>query len=215
MTKTIRATKLTGRQRRLRYAVRKAMRVAAIAAVVAGLIAADHVGAFGRAPLPDDVKYHGKSFRVVHVVDGDTLDVNIDDRGRDHTRIRLWGVDTPETVKPGAPVERFGRQAGAFAKQAAFDKQVRLELDPCQTRDKYGRLLAYVILPDGTMLNRVLIEEGYGYADPRYEHRLRDEFMRRQRKAMRAGRGMWTGIRQRDLPYYYRDRLKLPRPRTP
>ncbi len=179
-------------------------------AVLAALVAADRWGLFGRAPRPDMETYHLQSFTVVGVSDGDTLDVDCPDGRYAHTRVRLWGVDTPETVKPDTPVQHFGPQATQFTRDATLGQVVSLELDSRQTRDKYDRLLAYVFLPDGRMLNRRLVEEGYGYADPRFEHRAKDEFARLQRQAMRQRRGLWKSVRNEDLPYYYRDTLKLP-----
>lgn len=201
--------KLTVRQRRLRYAARKASVVMMLAAIVAAMVFADRFGLFGRAPTPDKQKYHDKVFRVVHVVDGDTLDVDIPDGQYDRTRIRLWGVDTPETLKKQVAVQHFGPEASEFAKTAVLDKMVTLKLEPRRTRDNYGRLLAYVYLPDGQMLNRVLIEKGYGYADPRFDHRHKSEFRRLQRRAKRLRLGLWKNATDADLPYYYRGKLKL------
>jgi len=118
-------------------------------------------------------------------------------------------VDTPETVKPDTPPQHFGPQATALVKAVALNANVRLELDPADTRDRYGRLLAYVYLPDGRMLNRVLVEGGYGYADPRFNHRHKSDFSRLQRQAMKARRGLWKDVKPEDLPRYYKD-LKLP-----
>jgi micrococcal nuclease len=205
--------KLSPNQRRLRYAGRRVLLVLILAGVAAGLILADHFGVFGRKPLPDIEKYDGRTFRVVHVVDGDTLDVDAPDGRHHRTRIRLWGVDTPETVKPNTPVQHFGQEAGAFAKSLTLDQVVRLELDRHRgTRDKYGRLLAYVWLPDGRMLNRVLVEEGYGYADPRFDHRYKSEFTRLQHQAKDAGRGLWKDVKPQDLPYYMKDKISLTNP---
>jgi len=207
-----RSIKLTLPQRRLRYASRKAV-VAAIAAVVLiGLVACDRMGLFGRQQESDPVKYDGKSFKVARVVDGDTLDVDIPDGRHQHTRIRLWGVDTPETVKPGlVKPDHFGPEASEFAKKAASGQTVKLELEPGrETRDKYGRLLAYVILPDGRMLNKVLIDEGYGYADPGFEHHLKGEFARAERDARKNRRGLWKDVRNEDLPDYHPAKLKDP-----
>src|SRR5512139_3444458 len=89
--------------------------------------------------------------KVVRVVDGDTIKVKI---GRVTETVRLIGVDTPETVHPNRPVEYFGREASTFTKRKAQGKRVWLEDDPeCTNRDRYGRLLRYVYLPDGTLLN--------------------------------------------------------------
>ena len=203
--------KLTDFQRRLRYAVRKAAFILGLVALGAALVLADHYGVFGRAPLSDVQKYDGKTFLVVRVVDGDTFDVNIPDGKHDRTRVRLWGVDTPETVKPNTPPQHFGREASDFTKEQTLHKTVRIELEAGKNpRDKYGRLLAWVFLPDGRMLNRVLVEEGYGYADPRFEHQYKSEFNRLQHQAMDAGRGLWNDLDPNDLPYYLKGRINLP-----
>jgi len=77
---------------------------------------------------------------VVHVVDGDTLDVDL---AGTVERVRLIGIDTPETVKPNTPVECFGRDASAYAKYLLDGQAVYIEDDPSQdSRDRYGRLLA-------------------------------------------------------------------------
>lgn len=182
----------------------------ALAAVVGG----DRAGLFGRARTPDRQKYHDQTFRVVHVVDGDTIDVDVPDGPHRRTRIRLWGVDTPETKKPDTTTQHYGPEAAEFAASltmpAGQPATVRLELESGRdSRDKYRRLLAFVYLPDGRLLNRVLVEEGYAYADPRYEHHLKSEFQRLQTAARKAGLGLWGRARNEDLPYYYRDRLKL------
>ncbi|MBN1942209.1 MAG: thermonuclease family protein [Phycisphaerae bacterium] len=169
-------------------------------AVLVGL--ADRAGLFGRRQEPDLLRYHEKTFTVVHVVDGDTLDISLPDEDRPFTRIRLWGVDTPETVRPEHPVEYFGPQASAYTKKAALHKPVRLELLPHRTRDKYHRLLAYVYLPDGKLLNRELIDAGLGYADPRFDHPKKREFLQRQTRARRAKRGLWADPHPDDWPDY-------------
>ena len=207
MSKSAPAEKMTPLRRRMRYAARKVLLAAGVVAAAAVLVLADRAGLFGRS---DFAKYEGRSAKVVKVVDGDTLDVDITDGGHRHTRIRLWGVDTPETVKPNTPPQHFGRQAGKFTAAAAMGKTVRLELDPRQTRDKYNRLLAYVHLPDGRMLNRTLIARGCGYADPRFEHRYKDEFRLLQDQARKAQAGLWKEVRAEQLPFYYIGRIKLP-----
>jgi len=203
-------TAWTRRQRRLHYAVRRATLLAAAALLVGGLLVADRLGVFGLAPPPDAEKYHGQSFTVQRVVDGDTLELAVPDAREATTTVRLWGVDTPETVHPDRPPGYFGPQATAFTRRLAAEKRVRLELEPHRTRGRYGRLLAYVFLPDGRMLNRLLIEEGYGYADPRFPHSRRREFQRLQQQAMAAGRGLWKAVRPGQLPDYY-EGLKLPK----
>ena len=214
MSKRRPARKLTRVQRRLLGLRRRTVLLLLVAGVVGGLVLADRAGLFGRAPAGDLGTYHGQTFRVTRVVDGDTLDVDCPDATarRKTTRIRLWGVDTPETVKPHTPPQPFGPEASACTKDLCDGRRVRLELDPDSTRGRYGRLLAYVFLPDGRMLNRVLIRDGYGYADPRFRHAYRAKFHRLQDQARRAGRGLWAVVREADLPHYWRGRVKLPAP---
>ncbi len=205
------SVRLTPATRRRRYARRRIILTAAIAAVVGLAVLADRSGLFGR---DDFARYDGESFRVARVIDGDTLDVAAA-AGESHTRVRLWGIDTPETVHPGKPPQHFGPEASAFTRRLADDERVRLELEPHRTRGNHGRLLAYVYLPDGRMLNRVLVTEGYAYADPRYRHSRYEEFRRLQSEAMTDRRGLWEDVVPDKLPYYYRDTLRLPAPPAP
>ena len=121
-------------------------------------------------------------------VDGDTIVVHV--AGKEE-RVRLIGVDTPETVHPSKPVEYFGKEASAFTKRMIEGKHVRLEYD-WQKRDKYGRLLAYVYLEDGTFLNVEIIKQGYGFAYTKYTFRYLDEFREYQRSAQANNRGLWA-----------------------
>ena len=123
---------------------------------------------------------------VERVVDGDTIVV------AGVGRVRLIGVDTPETVDPRRPVEFFGREASAFAKRLLEGKRVRLEFDQQRT-DRYGRTLAYVWLPDGPMANAEIIRRGFGHAYTRFPFRYMDEFRQLEREARLAGHGLWGG----------------------
>jgi micrococcal nuclease len=201
--------KMSGHRRRLRYVRGKVVWVGGLAIVVAALVLADRAGLFGTRPPGDVAKYHNTTTCVARVIDGDTIDVDVPDGRYPHTRIRLLGVDTPETLKPDTPPQHFGKEAAEFTKNACLGKEVRLELDSHRTRDNYARLLAYVHLPDGQMLNRIVLTEGYAYADPRFDHPLKREFRPLQREARRTRTGLWDTVRRSDLPYYYRD-LKLP-----
>ncbi|MHC4984150.1 MAG: thermonuclease family protein, partial [Planctomycetota bacterium] len=150
---------------------------------------------------------------VARVIDGDTIDVEVSDGKFPTTRVRLWGVDTPEmgNKRTGEPPAHFGPEASAFARRLCAGKTVRLKLEPGgRTRGTKGRLLAWVYLPDGTLLNRVLVEEGYAYADPRFDHHLKRKLHGLENEAMRAGRGLWQKVTNDDLPFYYKDKLELP-----
>ena len=121
---------------------------------------------------------------VERVVDGDTIIV------AGVGRVRLIGVDTPETVDPRRPVQFFGREASAFARHLLEGKRVRLEFDQRRT-DRYGRTLAYVWLPDGPMANAEIIRLGFGHAYTRFPFRYLEEFRRLEREARLAGHGLW------------------------
>ena len=121
----------------------------------------------------------------IRVVDGDTL---VLDGGE---RVRLIGVDTPETVDPRRPVQYFGKEASAFTRRLAQGKTVRLEYDQ-DTRDRYERTLAYVYFSDGTFLNAELIRQGYGHAYTRFPFRYQGQFLALEREAREQGRGLWA-----------------------
>jgi len=106
------------------------------------------------------------------VVDGDTIDIDVPDGEYEHTRIRLWGIDTPETKNPKLGVMYFGPEAAEFTKEAALGREVRIYLDEGnRTRGYYGRVLGYVQLGDESFLNEVLVSEGLAYAELRFRHR--------------------------------------------
>ena len=85
---------------------------------------------------------------VLKVVDGDTIDIRDDVRGR--LRVRLLGIDTPETKKPGYTVGCWGPEAAEFAKSTMVGQRVALVTDPTQDMtDRYGRTLAYLVRADG------------------------------------------------------------------
>lgn len=124
---------------------------------------------------------------VTRVVDGDTAEVRIDGRKED---VRYIGIDTPETVKPGAPVGCFGHQASDFNHRMVERRHVRLVFD-AERRDIYGRLLAYVYLGK-RFVNAELARRGFARSltiPPNDSHaRL---FRRLERRAARRGRGLW------------------------
>lgn len=129
-------------------------------------------------------------YSIDHFVDGDTIAVRMN--GHNET-IRFIGVDTPETHKPNTPVQCYGPAAAAFTKNTIGNQQVRLALDPkSSNRDRYDRLLRYVYLPDGTLVNEKLIEEGYGFYYPYFPFTKSDEFARAERSAQSAHRGLWA-----------------------
>lgn len=102
----------------------------------------------------------GSLFEVTHVVDGDTFDILKDG---EEIRVRLLGVDTPETVHPSKPVECFGKEASDFTRLELLGDWVEIEFDKTQGEyDRYGRILVYVY-EDGEEIsfNERLLREGY------------------------------------------------------
>jgi micrococcal nuclease len=124
---------------------------------------------------------------VTRVVDGDTVEVQLDGREED---VRYIGVDTPETVKPDTPVQCFGPQASAFNHLLVEGRRVRLVFGE-ERRDVYGRLLAYVYL-GGRFVNAELIRRGLArtLTIPPNDH-FAGELKRLEIAAARAGRGLW------------------------
>ena len=123
--------------------------------------------------------------KVDSVIDGDTF------RLENGEKVRLIGVDTPETVHPSKPVQYYGKEASEFTKRMLEGKKVRLEMD-VQERDKYGRLLAYVYLEDGTFFNAELVKQGYAQAAT-YPPNVKyvELFIRLQKEARENNRGLW------------------------
>ncbi len=132
-----------------------------------------------------------ESVRVVRVVDGDTIIVEIDGR---EERLRYIGVDTPESVQPNTPVECFGREASAENARLVEGKRVILERDT-SNRDRFERLLRYVyVVEDGERIfvNEALVAGGFAHSstfppDVKYQDQLRAA----QREARDEGRGLW------------------------
>jgi len=133
---------------------------------------------------------------VTHVVDGDTIDVEIGGRTE---RVRLIGIDTPETKKPNTPIECWGPEASAFTTSLLPEgTEVRIERD-IVGRDDYGRLLGYVHLVDaagtdgiGTFVNMQIIEQGFARPltiEP--NSTFAREFADAAGRASRADIGMW------------------------
>ena len=128
---------------------------------------------------------------VVRIVDGDTIHVRIGDRIE---KVRYIGVNTPEVHHPRKGEEPGGREAAEVNRSLVDARPVRLETD-VQTRDRYGRLLAYVWVGD-TMVNAELVRRGYAQVmtvPPNVRHQAL--FVKLQRDAREAGRGLWRQVR--------------------
>lgn len=136
---------------------------------------------------PEATKAGSVTAEVTRVVDGDTVEIDLDGREED---LRYIGVDTPESVKPDAPVECFGPEASELNAELVEGETVRLVFD-AERRDVYERLLAYVYVGD-TFVNAELVRRGYATTltiPP--NDRFAGMFDRLQREASAAGRGLW------------------------
>jgi endonuclease YncB( thermonuclease family) len=127
--------------------------------------------------------------QVVEVVDGDTIRVEV--QGETYA-VRYIGIDAPETKDPNRSVEWLGPEATAANRSLVAGKRVYLERDVSET-DRFGRLLRYVYLPDGTFVNGELVRLGYAQAstyppDVKYQ----DLLMAMQAEARGAERGLWV-----------------------
>jgi endonuclease YncB( thermonuclease family) len=132
-------------------------------------------------------------YPIDHFVDGDTIAVKMNGKTES---IRMIGVDTPETHKPNSPVQCYGPAAAVFTKNLVGSQQVRLQSDPESTnRDRYNRLLRYVYLPDGRLVEAELIKGGYGFAYTSFPFTKSDEFVRGQDAARTANKGLWGNCR--------------------
>ncbi len=121
------------------------------------------------------------------VADGDTLFVKISNR--DET-LRLIGIDTPEIKSKYTREEFFGQKSSQFTRSHVKGKMIQFEYDR-ERRDKYGRLLAYVYLPDGKMLNRLLVEKGYARAYKFFKYKMKEEFIELEKRAKKGCLGLW------------------------
>lgn len=124
---------------------------------------------------------------VTRAIDGDTIEVRLDGRLED---VRYIGVDTPETVKPDAPVQCFGPRASRFNHRLVEGRRVRLVFG-VERRDAYGRLLAYAYL-GRRFVNAELVRRGFARTlTIAPNDRFARLFARLQERAALAGRGLW------------------------
>ncbi|MBX9792077.1 MAG: thermonuclease family protein [Pirellulales bacterium] len=127
------------------------------------------------------------NYEVARVVDGDTLLL------ANHARVRLIGVDTPETVRPNHPVEPWGPEASRFTREFLGSGSVRLTFDH-ERKDKFERFLAYVWVGD-RLLNEELLRAGFARAELgfHYSGAMKKRFREAERSAQRERLGLWSG----------------------
>lgn len=129
-------------------------------------------------------------YKVISVTDGDTFKI---DYNGEEKKVRLIGVDTPESVSPNKEKNNnYGKEASNYTKERLEGKIVSIEFDVQET-DKYGRILAYVYLEDGTMYNKELLKKGYAQVAT-YPPNVKyvEEFKEIQKQAIENSVGFWS-----------------------
>ena len=170
------------------FRLRKKHLVTALTVLVVVLTYGLQQGWFGSAGQVAEVNQPGL-YTIAHFVDGDTIAVNMNGKVE---KVRFVGVDTPETHKPNTPVQCYGPAAAAYTKTIIGSHQVRLVSDELSTdRDRYNRLLRYVYLPDGTLVNEKLIQNGYGFYYPYFPFSKSAQFEADEKGAIAANKGLW------------------------
>ena len=128
---------------------------------------------------------------VIKVIDGDTITVL---QNGNELKVRIIGINTPESVDPRRGVQCFGKEASSIAKEQLLNKEVTLETDPSQDeQDKYGRLLRFLWIEDQTDFGAWMIEHGYAY-EYTYTtpHMYQEKYRTLQQIAEKAKKGLWA-----------------------
>ena len=140
--------------------------------------------------------------KVRWVIDGDTIILT------DGRHVRYIGINTPEIEHEHQKAEPYGYQAKKYNEKLVFSKTVRLQFDK-ERHDHFGRLLAYVFLPDGTFINKAMIAQGYAYLLPQKPNIMYAKILlQAQREAMSAKKGMWREIAEEEGGYSGNRRTK-------
>lgn len=131
---------------------------------------------------------------VTNVVDGDTVDLLFDGEEK-VMRVRLLGINTPESVDPRRPVQCFGKEASKHMRELVLGKRIAAVSDiKADDRDKYGRLLRGLVMEDGTDVNATLVAQGYAYAylDFPLDKQRKAQLRQIQAEAQAEKRGLWN-----------------------
>lgn len=208
------------RSRRVPLTARRRWLVVITFGVLAVLVVADRLvlvpSRHADLPADDWQRYHGQIYTVSRVVDGDTVDLDVPDvqQQRQTTRVRLWGVDTPEKARGKREAMHFADQATAFVVARVQGKAVQVRLHPSKdTRGKYGRLLAYLVMPETQqVLNELLVATGHAYADHRFDHQHMERYVQLEGTARRQRRGLWAQATPEQWPAWRRRMVEPDQP---
>jgi micrococcal nuclease len=170
---------------------RKQKRLASLLVAVVAIslsFAGQQLGWFEQ-PIQEIQEQNPGFYTVTRFSDGDTITVDMN--GTKET-IRMIGIDTPETHDPDTPVQCYGPAASAYTKNLIGTQKVRLEADPTnQNRDRYDRLLRYVYLPDGRLVQEEIVRNGYGFAYTSFPFTKKEQFVALEEQAKANFKGLW------------------------
>jgi endonuclease YncB( thermonuclease family) len=168
-------------------------RIIAVLVAMVLLYLADQSGWLLVAADDDMARYHGCQVRVVAVIDGDTIEIDLPDiqQNRPTTRIRLWGLDSPELARAGQRAEPCALEAKQFLHDVVSEQDVVLILEPRRPRGRYGRILAHVQMLDGRSVNIMVLEAGMARTDDRWTHAMLLQYDRAEAQARQEQRGLW------------------------
>lgn len=168
-------------------------RLALVFAVLLAVLIVDRTGLLLVSRIDDHAAYDGRLAVVARVIDGDTVEITLPDARRRTatTRVRLWGIDTPELARPGVAEQEGAREAHDFLRTLIEGRRARLRLEP-DTRDRYERLLAHLETEEGENINGLLLLNGHARATERWPHSMLREYERLERIARQRGLGIWS-----------------------
>ncbi|MDI6732541.1 MAG: thermonuclease family protein [Planctomycetota bacterium] len=162
--------------------------------IIVGCLISSLVSLASQQPPP---KYPVKDFKeqtaykIIRVVDGDTILLLMDNK---EVKVRLKGIDTPETVHPDKPVEKWGKEASKFLTNLLKGEEVYIEYDKEKPElDKYERLLAYLYrVPDGLFVNLEIVRQGYGEVYRAFPFKYMEIFNTYEKRARDNKKGLWS-----------------------
>lgn len=134
--------------------------------------------------------------RVTRVIDGDTIEVTLPPGGKE--KVRIIGIDTPETKDPRKPVQCFGKEASKQMTKLVNGKTVVLERNPAEDRDKYKRLLRYISL-NGEDIGASMIRDGFAFSYKKFPHPRLEAYNQLEKEAREDTKGLWKACDTKDM----------------
>jgi micrococcal nuclease len=184
-------------QRTLRF--RRGSSIAAIALL--GMLVLSACLSHRSAP-PNARNIAGQSVHVVRVIDGDTIVIRDNVGKQEHVRLR--GIDAPEMAHDDRPADYWSSQATESLRQRVDQRDVVLQIDGTETRDRFGRILAFVYVADNDCVNMDLVRDGHVYADRRFTSFMRSQLEQAETDARKRGRGLWKDEKVEQMPAWRR-----------